>query len=158
MIRTHPFLPRLEGKPELALSDFRQAWQIVQEYPTMLAQDRHTVRVQAGLATAYASLGDMESSMAFLSQALLKLESAKRPQSVAAGANLAELYYAVTVAHLRAGNTQAALEALENSILAGCLDRGWLEQDPELSLIRSLPRFEELLLKVGQFPIVQVEL
>jgi len=61
------------------------------------------------------------------------------------------------IAHLRAGNTQAALEALENSILAGWLDRGWLEQDPDLSLIRSLPRFEELLLRVGEFPIVQVE-
>lgn len=147
-----------QGKPAQALTHYHQAWQIAQEYPTMLAQDRHTVRVLAGLAAAYAATGDNERAALLLSQALAKLETAKTPQSSAAGANLAELYYAVTVAHLRAGNTQAALEALENSILAGWLDRGWLEQDPELSLIRTLPRFEELLLKVGQFPIVQVEL
>lgn len=93
-----------DGKSDLALAAYRQAWQIVQEYPTMVAQDRHSVRALAGLAASYAAQSEREHSKELLSQALEKLGKAGRPQSGAAGANLADLYYSVCVAHARAGN------------------------------------------------------
>ena len=124
----------------------------------MLAQDRHTVRVLAGLAAVHASLGDTEHSESLLSQTLMNLETAQRPQSAAAGANLAELYYAVTIAHIYVGNKQAALEALEKSIQSGWLDRGWLERDPALRPIQMQPRFMELLRRASQFPTVKLQL
>jgi tetratricopeptide (TPR) repeat protein len=93
----------------------------------MLAQDRHTVRALAGLAAAYAALGECERATQLLSPATQKLEKSAKPQSAAAGASLAELYYAVTVTHIRAGNTKEALDALERAIQAGFLDAGWIE-------------------------------
>jgi tetratricopeptide (TPR) repeat protein len=92
----------------------------------MLAQDRHTVRALAGLAAAYAALGECQRATQLLSPATQKLEKSAKPQSAAAG-NLAELYYAVTVTHIRAGNTKEALDALERAIQAGFLDAGWIE-------------------------------
>jgi len=147
-----------EGKPYLALADYRQAWQIVQEYPTMLAQDRHSVRALAGLAAAYAAVGELKRATQLLSQALQKLEKAAKPQSAAAGANLAELYYAVTVAHVRAGNSKEALDALEKAIHAGWLDAGWLERDPELRPLQCFTRLAELLQQIRQSPKIQLQL
>ena len=141
-----------EGKSEMALAAYRQAWQIVQEYPTMVAQDRHSVRALAGLAAAYAAQGDRVHSKKLLSQALEKLVQARRPQSGAAGANLADLYYAISVAHVRAENTVEALDALEKAVRAGWLDEDWTERDSELRPLLGVARFSELLQRIREFP------
>lgn len=146
------------GKPELALTEYRRAWQIVQECPTMLAQERHAVRTLAGLAAAYASLRDTARSSSLLHQALTRLEEAKKPQSAAAGANLAKLYYAISVAQIHSGDTQVALETLEKSIPSGWLGREWLERDTELRPMRDLPRFSDLLRRASGFPKVMLQL
>ena len=118
----------------------------------MVAQDRHSVRALAGLAAAYAAQGDRVHSKKLLSQALEKLVQARRPQSAAAGAILADLYYAISVAHVRAENTVEALDALEKAVRAGWLDAHWLERDSELRPLLEVARFSVLLLEIRRFP------
>jgi DNA-binding winged helix-turn-helix (wHTH) protein/tetratricopeptide (TPR) repeat protein len=140
-----------QGNWDLALADYRHAWQIVQEYPTMLAQDRHSVRALAGLAAAYAAQGDRERGRQLLAQALRIIEKAVRPQSAAAGANLAELHFALAIAHVRTGDTDEAMESLEKAFHAGWLDADWWERDSEMLPLADHPRFLSLLGQIRRF-------
>jgi tetratricopeptide (TPR) repeat protein len=140
-----------QGDFESALGYFRRAWQTVKEYPRMLGRDRVTVRALAGLAAGYAAKGDTVRARDLLSQSTTLL-AAIRAQSVCPAAALSILWYAVAVANLRLREPEAALQALENSVHTGCRDLAWLERDSELESLRSLPAFQALLRRLGDFP------
>jgi TolB-like protein len=147
-----------QEQPGAALTDYRHAWHIVQEYPTMLAQDRHSVRALAGLAAAYAAQSERDRSDELLSRAVRVLETAKRPQSAAAGANVADLYYALAIAYIRAQNTRQALDSLERAVKTGWRDAAWFDHDPELRSLHHEPRFVQLRDQLLQFAQLQLEL
>jgi DNA-binding winged helix-turn-helix (wHTH) protein/cytochrome c-type biogenesis protein CcmH/NrfG len=147
-----------ERKVDQALVAYRQAWQIVQEHPTMLAKDRHGVRALAGMAAAYAALAERQRGEELLEQALEKLWDASRPQSAAAGANLAELYYAITVAQVHLGNHKAALEWLQKSVQCGWLDEAWIERDSAVLAIRACPEFVQIIQCLRTFPKLNLQL
>jgi tetratricopeptide (TPR) repeat protein len=147
-----------QQNPDAALLDYRQAWQTVQEYPTMLANDRNRVRALAGLAAAHAARGESERSDELILRAAATLETAKAPQSSAAGANLADLQFAVAAAHVRAENTDEALNSLECAVKAGWRDATWLQHDSELQPVRTEPRFVELDKELRRLPELDLEL
>jgi DNA-binding winged helix-turn-helix (wHTH) protein/tetratricopeptide (TPR) repeat protein len=147
-----------QEKPDVALVDYRRAWHTVQEYPTMLAQDRHGVRALAGLAAAYAAQSERDRSDELLSRAGELLETAKRPQSAAAGANVADLHYALAVAHIRGQNKGRALDSLDWAVKTGWRDVAWFDRDSELQPLLDEPRFLQLRERLRQFPQLQLEL
>lgn len=147
-----------ERKFEQALASYRHAWQIVQEHPTMLAQDRHSVRALTGMAGAYASLAEQHRAEELLAHALKDLRSASQPQSAAAGANLAELYYAIAVAQVQMANHEPALESLQKSVQSGWLDAAWLERDSAILALRSRSEFTHVVQLVRTFPKLNLQL
>jgi hypothetical protein len=91
-------------------------------------------------------------------RAAATLETAKAPQSSAAGANLADLHFGVAAAHVRAENTDEALNSLECAVKAGWRDATWLQRDSELQPVRTEPRFVELDKELRRLPELDLEL
>jgi DNA-binding winged helix-turn-helix (wHTH) protein/tetratricopeptide (TPR) repeat protein len=145
------------GSAERALTDYRQAWHLVQKFPTMLAQPRHGVRALAGLAAAYAALQDGERSDEVMWRATHMLEKASPPQMAAAGAGLAELHYALATARARRAETGQSLAHLECALKAGWRDANWLDRDPELDAVRREPRFQALTAYLRSLPPLELK-
>jgi len=145
------------GSAERALTDYRQAWHLVQEFPTMLAQPRHGVRALAGLAAAYAALKDVERSDEVMQRATHMLEKAIPPQMAAAGAGLAELHYALATVHARRAEIEQSLAQLERALNAGWRDANWLTSDAELDTVRREPRFQALTTHLRSLPPLELK-
>ena len=143
-----------DSRPDTALVHYRKAWQIVQEFPTIMAHERHSARALASLATAYAAVQQQDRAKKLLAQAMPLLQRSCRFETSAAGANLAELHYTFAVAYLRLGNYDRGIEHLERAFNAGWHDADWLELDPELSELRSHPSLVALLGKIRSLPPV----
>jgi serine/threonine protein kinase/Flp pilus assembly protein TadD len=140
-----------------ALTDYRKAWHIVQEYPRIITRDRASARALAGLAAAYAAQGDSEHAEKNLSQAVETLEKCADVQSAGADASLPELYHAVAVAYMRSENHDDALDMLARAVQAGWRDAGWLERDLEFRPLISDTRFSELVRLAGESPQLRFE-
>jgi hypothetical protein len=69
---------------------------------------------------------------------------------------LAELLYAIAVAHIRTGCTGEALDLLQEAVDAGWRDANWLEHDPEMEPLYRDPRFLGLVKQVRSFPQLQL--
>lgn len=145
------------GSAERALREYRQAWHLVQEFPTMLAQPRHGVRALAGLAAAYAALKDADRSDEVMQRATSMLEKAIRPQMAAAGAGLAELHYALATVHARRAEAERSIAHLELALNAGWRDANWLDCDSELNAVRREPRLQELTAHLRSLPPLGLE-
>jgi len=145
------------GSAERALTDYRQAWHLVREFPTMLAQPRHGVRALAGLAAAYAALKDRERSDEVMCRATHMLEKAIPPQMAAAGAGLAELHYALATARARRAETEQSLAHLECALKAGWRDANWLDRDSALNGVRGDPRFQALAAHLRSLPTLDLK-
>jgi DNA-binding winged helix-turn-helix (wHTH) protein len=133
-----------EGLPEAALAHYRGAWQMVQEFPKMMAHERYGARALAGLAAAYGALHQFDRAEKLLAQGAPLLQRSQQIQTSAAGASLAELQYAFGVAYLRIGNQENSLAHLVCALNAGWRDADWFERDPELRTLRAHSAFTSL--------------
>jgi serine/threonine-protein kinase len=140
-----------------ALTDYRRAWHIVQEYPRIITRDRASARSLAGLAAAYAAQGDCEHAKTNLSQAVESLEKCGNVQSAGADASLPELYHAVAVAYMRSENHDEALNMLVRAAQTGWRDAAWLERDPEFRPLIGDTRFSELVQRIAESPPLSFE-
>lgn len=140
-----------------ALTDYRRAWHIVQEYPRIITRDRASARSLAGLAAAYAAQGDREHAKTNLSQAVESLEKCGNVQSAGADASLPELYHAVAVAYMRSENHDEALNMLVRAAQTGWRDAAWLERDPEFRPLIGDTRFSELVQRIAESPPLSFE-
>ena len=132
------------GSPAAALVDYRLAWQIAQESPAILGQERHAARAQAGLAAAYAAAGEEDRARHLLSQAELRLESCSGLHMASAATNLAELRHAFAVASVRMKDPQRAIAHLRAAFHSGWHDVAGLRQDPEMAPLQTEPAFLSL--------------
>ena len=133
-----------QGRPAEALQVYRKAWEDVQEHPRTASHKRIAARVQAGLASAYAALGDQERAVGLLETALRLGEESRHPEHAAAGAHVAELFLSQCTACLRAGRQEQALSLLQRSVECGWMDAPALQLDPELAPLRNEPGFVAL--------------
>lgn len=145
-----------QGRADLALVDFRRAWQILKEYPRMLGRERVTVRALAGLAAGYAAQGDDQRARELLAQAN-SLLSEVRLQSACPASEVASLWYSVAVTHAGLREAEAALQTLQEAVRTGWRDAGWLERDSALGPVRNLPGFHALLDHLRAFPEVTLQ-
>jgi len=141
----------------VALTDYRKAWHIVQEYPRIMTRDRASARALAGLAAAYAAQGDREHAKKNLSQAVEALEKCGKVQSAGADASLPELYHSVAVAYMRSEKHDEALNMLVRAVQTGWRDAAWLERDLEFRSLIADTRFLEVVRLVGELSQLRFE-
>lgn len=134
-----------QGNPAAALAHYRLAWQIVNESPAMMAQERHAVRALAGMAAAYAAVGEDGRARDLLTQAEQRLPASSRLQICSPAAALGELQHAFTVAYVRVRDLDQALSHLKEAFHAGWHDRSWLLRDTEMFPLHAEPAFWSLL-------------
>jgi adenylate cyclase len=53
--------------------------------------------------------------------------------------------YGVACAYALMGQTERAIDCMEEAVQFGTIQKNWLEHDPDLRSIRELPRFKALL-------------
>jgi DNA-binding winged helix-turn-helix (wHTH) protein/Flp pilus assembly protein TadD len=141
-----------DDRPAEALAAYRKAWHDTQEYRRIAAYQRISSRAQAGLASAYAMLGERDRALELLAKARSLAEVSQLPMHAAAGSSLPELFVSIGAACTRAGQPEQALEMLEHAVLSGWMDAAWLECDPELEPLRCAPRFVALVDEIRRRP------
>ena len=91
-----------QNEPDRALADLHRAWRIAGEYPRMMAHNRVLARTAAGLASAYAALGEQGRAEHFASDAASRLEVVYQNRGGPIhGAGTSELCRALAVAQIR---------------------------------------------------------
>jgi tetratricopeptide (TPR) repeat protein/tRNA A-37 threonylcarbamoyl transferase component Bud32 len=140
-----------------AMGAYRRAWHTVQENPRIVAYQRIAARAQAGLASAYAGQGDRGRAAELLGRAVKAARDSELPGYGAAAASLAELYWSMAVARARLGDAPGAFEMVQSAVRTGWRDARWMEQDPELRILRSEGAFRELVEEVRRTPKVRFE-
>lgn len=139
------------SQPEVALADYRHAWNVLQEFPRMLGRDRVMVRTLAGLAGSYGATGEVTRANQLLADATsqLELRVCGHSETWIWEADLSRLAYDLGIAHLVAGNPEAALRELRRAVDCGWSDAAWLEHDPLLAPLRSRGELDELVAEVA---------
>ena len=119
-----------ENNPQSALTNYRLAWQIVQESPAILSRERHAARALVGLAAAYSTAGERDRARQLLSQADHGLPACLPLRISTPATYLAELHYAFAVACVCMGDLDGAMTRLRQAFRSGWLDAPWLQRDP----------------------------
>jgi DNA-binding winged helix-turn-helix (wHTH) protein/Flp pilus assembly protein TadD len=145
------------GNSAEALAAYRRAWHTVQENPRIMAYQRIAARAQAGLAAAYAAHGDRARARELLGRAMQAARDSELPEHNAAAASLAELYWAMAVGCARIGDGAETLEMVRSAVRTGWRDAAWMEQDPELRVVRGEPEFRQLVEEVRRAPKVRFD-
>ena len=143
-----------EDRIEDALASYHCAWHILQEQRRIVGHTRLCVRVQAGLASAYARQGDRNRASGLLSKAI---ETAEVSTSIADSVpvvSLPEQFYTIAAAHVALGAAHDAMRFLKRAVASGWRDSQWLRRDPLLESLRGSPAFAEVVASAGRFPPV----
>jgi hypothetical protein len=138
-----------ENNPQAALTNYRLAWQIVQESPAILSQERHAARALVGMAAAYAMAGEQERARQLLSQAYQGLPACIPLRICTPATYLAELHYAFAVACACLGDFDGAMVRLREAFQSGWHDAHWLQRDPLTQRLRLRPAFPSLLEEIA---------
>jgi tetratricopeptide (TPR) repeat protein len=136
-----------------ALADYHRAWGIAREYPRMLGNERILTRTLAGMASAYAALDDRPRASQLLKEAAQHLDSIlSEPGTSMHGVSTFELCHALAVAHLRLDDASGACDFLKTAVEKGWRDLPWLQIDPELVSLQSIPLIQSLVERMHRFP------
>jgi tetratricopeptide (TPR) repeat protein len=126
-----------QNEPERALADLHRAWRTAGEYPRMMAHNRVLARAAAGMASAYAALGERGRAEQFVNDAASRLEIVYQNRGgLIHGVATSELCRALAVAQIRLGNLDAASALLTKAVEEGERDWRWVQSDPELAPVR----------------------
>jgi DNA-binding winged helix-turn-helix (wHTH) protein/tetratricopeptide (TPR) repeat protein len=138
-----------QNNPHAALTNYRLAWQIVQESPPILSQERHAARALVGLAAAYAMTGEQERARQLLAQAEQGLPACLPLRLSTPATYLAELYYAFSVACVSLGDFDGAMVRLRQAFKSGWHDAHWLKRDQRIEPLPRHPAFLSLLEEIA---------
>ena len=139
------------SQSDAALTDYRHAWNVLQEFPRMLGRDRVAVRTLAGLAGAYAAAGDLARANELLTEATQQLESrvCGHSETWIWEADLSRLAYDLAIGQLLAGNREASLRELRRAVASCWSDALWLKHDPLLEPLRRSGEIDSLIAEVA---------
>jgi tetratricopeptide (TPR) repeat protein len=136
-----------------ALADYHRAWSIAREYPRMLGNQRLLTRTLAGMASAYAALGNRTRASQLLQEATRNLDSVLcEPGTFMFGVFTFDLCHALAVARLRLDDAPGACDLLRTAVEKGWRDLPWLLSDPELAPLQSSPLIQPLIERMRRFP------
>ena len=130
------------GNESAALTYFRRARCIIGESRRAVGGVRLLIRINAGLACAYALTGDPARARELADEAAAQIESlAGQTATATFECSFAQLWLALACARVRLGDSEAAADCLRRAREAGWLDAAWLRTDPELRALRDHPVF-----------------
>ena len=142
-----------------ALTHYRHARRIIRESPRTVGGARLLIRINAGLAAAYAATGEMARAFELASEALVQLESlAGQTATATFECSFAQLWLTLAATEVRLGNLDAAAACLARARELGWLDLPWLNIDPELSPLHGHPAFVSFVEKLGSAPDPEIPL
>jgi tetratricopeptide (TPR) repeat protein len=132
------------GERAAALAAYRRGWHTVQEYPRIMAYQRIAERAQAGLAAAYASVGERRRAEDLVDRVSRTAQDSESMAHNAAAASMSEVYWTLATAWARLGDRGRGLEMLTSAVRTGWRDATWMERDPEFASLRDDPAFRRL--------------
>jgi len=139
-----------QGNARAALANCHRALLLTRQFPMMSGCPRLRLRAEAGLAAAQAAAGRPAAARESLARALGLLPGVLvTPQQWSGFLAAADLHHALALAHARLGDLDATIEHLRRAAATGWRDNHWLQTDPELSAVRLLPCFAEILDKTA---------
>jgi TolB-like protein/Flp pilus assembly protein TadD len=121
------------GNQAEAEARYRHALQVAETHMELNPDDPRAATMRA---VSLCRLGQPEEGLHWAEQAL-----AIDPEDAGVRYNVACLY-------ALEGETEKAIDCLEDAIQVGFGNRGWIEQDPDLASLREHPRFQALLQNV----------
>lgn len=140
-----------QNEPDRALAELHRAWRIAGEFPRMMVHNRVLARTAAGMASAYATLGERDRAEQLVNDAASRLETVYQNRGgFIHGVATNELCHALAVTQIRLGNLDAASALVAKAAEKCELDWRWLESDPELAPVRESIR--PLIEEMRQFP------
>lgn len=145
------------GEGAAALAAYRRGWHTVQEFPRIMAYQRIAARAQAGLAAAYASLGERRRAEDLVDRVSQTTPQCESMAHNAAAASMPEVYWTLATAWARLGDGGRALETLKSAVRTGWRDAMWMEHDPEFESLRGDPGFRRLVDCIGAWSPVQFD-
>lgn len=134
------------GDPSAALAHLRRARRVITESRRIVGSPRLMIRVNAGLAAAYAASGNAERATELATQAAEEMRGpAALPQNVTFECSMAQLWLSLAAAEARLGRIDLAAAHFRRAYEAGWLDETWVRTDPELRPLARDPAFGSLL-------------
>jgi TolB-like protein len=140
------------GATEEALSQYRHARRIVKDAARLAGSQRLLIRVDAGLAAAYAASGDAARGRQLAEAATAQLASVAHTGTITFECGLGQLCLDLAVAECRLGRIDRALELVARALASGWRDTAWLMRDPELRHVRDHRDASALLGEGGEPP------
>lgn len=122
------------GRPEEAAAARRRGLRIAEERLRRVPDD---VRVRYLGANALVALGEREKGLAWA-----RMVRALDPHDPM-------LLYNLGCIHALANDPEAAIDCLEQAVMAGLTQKGWFEHDGDLDPLRGHPRFQDLLAQLA---------
>lgn len=145
------------GDEDSAAAHFRHARRIIREFPRTTGSARLIVRINAGLAAAYAAAGRSDRAGQLADEAAMELEGvASQPANATFECSLAQLWLCLTVAKLRLGDLAAATRCLAKARRLGWMDLTWLGIDPLLRPLHGSSEFSAFCEELVSGPEVQI--
>jgi serine/threonine-protein kinase len=128
------------GAPDDALSHYRRASRIARDAARSAGSARLMIRADAGLAAAYAGVGQHERGRQLAEQAAATLqEVAAHTGTITFECGLGQLCLNLAVAEVRLGSLDRAANRLARAVTSGWRDAVWLSVDPELHQLHDHP-------------------
>jgi hypothetical protein len=145
------------GSASVALQHYRHAHRILKESPRTVGGARLRIRIDTGLAAAYAGTGEASRARELIDAVVQSMVSvAQQFATVSFECSLAQLWLSLAAAYLRIGETDMAGGCLARASEAGWSDLIWLNSDPELRPLHHDARFLRFVKKLTLSPAVEV--
>jgi tetratricopeptide (TPR) repeat protein len=148
-----------DGNESAALTYLRRARRIIGESRRVVGSVRLLIRIDLGLACAYAVTGDTARARELADEAAAQIKSlAGQIATATFECSFAQLWLNLACAWIRLGNLEVASDCLERARESGWLDAAWLRTDPELQALRDHPVFLRFVQELDAAPAVSVPL
>lgn len=145
------------GNVSGAFTYFRRARRIIGESRRTVGSVRLLIRIDAGLAAAYASAGETERAQELAGEVWTKIESLAGQTSTATfECSLAQLWLTLACVESRLGDLDAGAACLSRARESGWLDAAWLRIDPELQPLRDHHVFREFVAELDAAPATEL--
>ena len=140
-----------------ALTHYRRARHIVHEARTTAASARLLVRINAGLAAAYAATGEMARGRELATEAAAQIDDVTASTATATfECSMPQLWLTLAAAEVRLRDLDAAAACLTRARQLGWLDLPWLRTDPELRPLHGHPAFLAFVEELASMPDIEI--
>jgi hypothetical protein len=145
------------GNEGVALAHYRHARRIIRESPRTVGSARLLIRINAGLASAYAATGEIGRARELAAEAAEQLEGLLGQTATATfECSYPQLWLTLAGTEVRLGNLDAAAIGLRRARDLGWLDLPWLRTDHELRLLHDHPMFVSFAEELASAPDTEI--